>query len=143
MSTLNKTPKKKRTIRKKIILAIIFLEVAGFLTGIGFFIAATIAGVHGFNLSSIGGSIFFAVTGSTMAFVIIGAIIPAIIKQRKFMQTNFSSTTNPIIIPYTTENYPVDSKPYKKKVYYCAYCGYGTDKRVGECPKCGGPIKSD
>lgn len=139
-STTKEPTEKKRKPLNKVLIFFIFLEVAGFLTAIGFFIAAMIAGFDGFDLASIGGSIFFAVVGSSMALMIIGAVV-SFTKQRKTMQTGHSSTSSAKDIPYTVDNYPEYATSSKKKVYYCSYCGYGTDTQIGECPECGGPIK--
>ena len=134
------TTKRKRTPLKRILIFFIFLEVAGFLTAIGFFIAAMIAGIDGFDLASIGGSIFFGVTGSSMALMIISVVISNIRRKNAYssdrIAREFGYENN-----YTTKNYPDEVKPSKKQVYYCSYCGYGADSLIGECPKCGGPIK--
>ncbi len=135
----NEPSKKKKKPLNKLVLVIVSLEIAGFLTAIGFFIAAIVSGIEGFDLASIGGSIFFGVVGSTMAFMMIGMVI-SVTKSRKQASSGYSSTISAADSPYTTKNYPEDAGS-KKKVYYCSYCGYGTETLVGECPECGGPIK--
>ncbi len=134
------TTKRKRTPLKRILIFFIFLEISGLLTAIGFFIAAVVAGIDGFDLASTGGSIFMGVVGSSMVLMIISAIVfnrrnrNAYSSDRIAKEFGYENT-------YTTKNYPDEVKPSKKQVYYCSYCGYGTDTLVGECPKCGGPIK--
>ena len=139
--------KKKRKPLKKLVIVLILLEVAAFLTAIGFFIAAMSIDDfdRSFDLSSIGGSIFFGVVGTTMAFMILGPLI-SFLRHKRNMSIGYSSDKIAEEFGYenkhyTTKNYPSDVKPSKKQVYYCSYCGYGTDSLVGDCPKCGGPIK--
>ena len=135
--------RKKRKPLRKVVVALIIIEVAGLLTAIGFFIAAIIAGIDGFDLASIGGSIFFGVVGSTMALMILGFLISAI-RQRRTPAYSSDAIAKEFGYEsqhYTTKNYPDYVKPTKKEVYYCSYCGYGSDSPIGECPECGGPIK--
>jgi len=130
---------------KKLLFAFIIIEVAGLLTAIGYFIAAMVAGIDGFDLASIGGSIFFAVVGSSMALMIIGTAISVIRHKRapKYSSDAIAEEFGYENQYYTIKNYPDDVKKKKKRVYYCSYCGYGTDSPIGECPKCGGPIKEE
>ena len=118
--------KKKRSILKRILIFFIILEIAGFLTAVGFFIAAIVAGIDGFDLASTGGAIFFAVIGSSMALMFISVIVSSM---RRRSASSSDSITNKFRYEnkyYTTENYPADVQEKKKKVYYCSYCGHGT-----------------
>ena len=135
----DKPPKKRKSILKRIMIVFICLELAGFLTAIGFYIAAMIAGINGYELASIGGSIIYTVAGSTMGLMIIGGVI-AVFKGKIRMQPSSSPNINlskGINITGNTSSY---ASP-KKQVYNCKYCGYGTDTQIGKCPQCGGPIK--
>lgn len=138
-STSNESKRKKSSLGKKILIAFIAIEVAGLVTSLGVFIAAIVAGIDGFKLASIGGGIFGSVVGAGMLTIIVGGAINGF-KQRKAMQIE-PSGLRAADSPYPVKNYPDYIASSKKKVYYCSYCGYGTDTFVGECPECGGPLK--
>ena len=135
--TVEQIPRKKSK-RKRIVLLIVLLEIAAFLTAITMFIIAIVSDDFdvGWKFSSIGGGIFFGVVGSSMVFMIVG-FFTGIRRGRKM---TFSSPTgsDAKTAPYTT-------KSYQKKIptitFFCEYCGYKVSKKERECPKCGGPIK--
>lgn len=132
----------KKTLTKRILVFFIFVEIVGFLTAISFFIAAVVKGSGGFYLASIGGSIMFAVVGSSLVLMIIGAIITGIERRRSPYSSEAIADEFGYQVKYDGLQNSVSNKTVnKKQVYYCSYCGYGTDSLIGECPECGGPIK--
>jgi len=137
--TAEQIPRKKSKL-KRMILTIIFLEVAAFLTAIAMFIVAIVSDDWdvGWKFSSIGGSIFIGVVGSSMAFMIIGTVT-GLLRGRK-MTYSGPTGSDARTAPYTTTSYPKKTSS-RTRTFFCEYCGYKVSSKERECPKCRGPIK--